>query len=139
MIQVIPDLVQADYIFVVAEEKRILQLKADQILRSLSLELRMMGCFNGPFSANSTQCGSICRKELDSPWSWLVCFCATFLIVLLFGISLNFGVLFPVLMDYFQESRERTGGLIDFQVLWSFLWEDDSVGLVTLIYYNHIL
>lgn len=26
----------------------------------------------------------------------------------MFGISLNFGVLFPVLMDYFQESREKT-------------------------------
>ncbi|KAL9954153.1 hypothetical protein ACROYT_G041654 [Oculina patagonica] len=26
----------------------------------------------------------------------------------MFGVSLNFGVLFPVLMDYFQESRERT-------------------------------
>ena len=50
-----------------------------------------------------------CRKDLDSPWSWLVCFSATFIIVLTLGISLNFGVLFPVLMDYFQESRERIG------------------------------
>ena len=52
-----------------------------------------------------------CRKYLDSPWSWLVCFSATFIIVLTLGISLNFGVLFPVLMDYFQESRERIGKL----------------------------
>lgn len=50
----------------------------------------------------------MCRKEIDSPWSWLVCFCATGMIALMFGISLNFGVLFPVLMDYFQESREKT-------------------------------
>ena len=52
------------------------------------------------------------RKEVDSPWSWLVCFCATFIIVLTLGISLNFGVLFPVLMNYFQESRERIGKFI---------------------------
>jgi len=30
------------------------------------------------------------------------------IIALFFGISLNFGILFPVLMDYFQETRERT-------------------------------
>lgn len=59
--------------------------------------------------ASPTQCNSICRKELDSRWSWLVCLCATLNVALLFGVSLNFGVLFPVLMDYFQESRERTG------------------------------
>lgn len=50
----------------------------------------------------------MCRKEIDSPWSWLVCFCAVVMIAIMFGISLNFGILFPVLMDYFEESRERT-------------------------------
>ena len=54
----------------------------------------------------------MCRKEIDSPWSWLVCFCAAVMIALMFGISLNFGVLFPVLMDYFQESREKTGNFM---------------------------
>ena len=28
-----------------------------------------------------------------------------------FGMTLNFGILFPVLMNYFQETRERTGKL----------------------------
>ena len=55
----------------------------------------------------------MCRKEIDSRWSWLVCVCATVMIALMFGISLNFGVLFPVLMDYFQESRERTGNFME--------------------------
>ena len=55
----------------------------------------------------------MCRKETDGPWSWLVCFCATVMIALMFGISLNFGVLFPVLMDYFQESREKTGNFME--------------------------
>lgn len=67
-----------------------------------------MTCCKRPFSSSAAaQCR--CKKDLDSPWSWLVCFCATLIIVLTLGISLNFGVLFPVLMDYFQESRERIG------------------------------
>lgn len=49
-----------------------------------------------------------CRKQVDSPWSWLVCFSSTIIIALTLGTALNFGILFPVLMDYFQETRERT-------------------------------
>ena len=52
---------------------------------------------------------TVCRKEVDSPWSWLVCICATIIVALFFGVSLSFGVMFPVLMEYFQTTRERTG------------------------------
>ena len=52
---------------------------------------------------------AVCRKELDSPWSWLVCICASIIVALFFGFSLSFGVMFPVLMEYFQTTRERTG------------------------------
>ena len=31
----------------------------------------------------------MCRKEIDSRWSWLVCVCATVMIALMFGIYLN--------------------------------------------------
>ncbi|XP_067025887.1 monocarboxylate transporter 3-like isoform X1 [Acropora muricata] len=51
---------------------------------------------------------TVCRKEVDSPWSWLVCICATVIVALFFGVSLSFGVMFPVLMEYFQTTRERT-------------------------------
>ena len=68
-----------------------------------------MACPDPCSSSVAAKCR--CRKDLDSPWSWLVCFCATFIIALTLGISFNFGVLFPVLMDYFQESRERIGKL----------------------------
>ena len=54
---------------------------------------------------------NLCRKEVDSPWSWIVCCCATIIVGLFFGMTLNFGILFPVLMNYFQETRERTGKL----------------------------
>ena len=66
-------------------------------------EMGVLGVFS------ECSCSSICRKEVDSPWSWLVCVCGTVIIALFFGVSLNFGILFPVLMDYFQETRERTG------------------------------
>ena len=54
---------------------------------------------------------NLCRKEVDSPWSWIVCCCATIIVGLFFGMTLNFGILFPVLMNHFQETRERTGKL----------------------------
>ena len=52
---------------------------------------------------------TVCRKEVDSPWSWLVCICASIIVALFFGFSLSFGLMFPVLMEYFQTTRERTG------------------------------
>ena len=52
---------------------------------------------------------TVSRKEVDSPWSWLVCICASIIVALFFGFSLSFGVMFPVLMEYFQTTRERTG------------------------------
>lgn len=57
------------------------------------------------------------RKRVDSAWSWLVCFCSTIIIALTLGTALNFGILFPVLMAYFQETRERTGKFITALIL----------------------
>ena len=45
----------------------------------------------------------------DSSWSWIVCVSAAVCNSVNFGMTLSFGVLFPVLMDYFDETRERTG------------------------------
>ena len=75
------------------------------------METQMSTIQVGPKIGELAKCR--CRKELDSPWSWLVCLSATFIIMLTLGTSLNFGVLFPVLMHYFQESRERIGKSID--------------------------
>ena len=101
-----------------------LNIWSDQILfKGLSLEWKYEWCVNWAVLLLTRENRSMCRKEIDSPWSWLVCFCATVMIALMFGISLNFGVLFPVLMDYFQESRERTGNFTEepvynFNVWW---------------------
>ncbi|PFX26191.1 monocarboxylate transporter 11-like [Stylophora pistillata] len=55
----------------------------------------------------------LCRGDLssykqDSIWSWFICFCTTICMVLSVGFTFALGVLFPVLMNYFDENREKT-------------------------------
>ena len=64
--------------------------------------------------------------RLDSRWSWLVCFCATFSQTVNIGIVATFGVVFPVIMEQFRSSRERTGELIYVIVLTN-LWTEPDV------------
>lgn len=47
----------------------------------------------------------------DGKWSWLVCFSATLSWLAALGFVFSFGIFFPVFMDYFNESREKTGKL----------------------------
>ena len=47
----------------------------------------------------------------DGLWSWLVCASATLSWLAALGFVFSFGIFFPVFMDYFQESREKTGNL----------------------------
>lgn len=44
----------------------------------------------------------------DGKWSWLVCFSATLSWLAAMGFVFSFGIFFPVFMDYFNESREKT-------------------------------
>ncbi|XP_020630410.1 monocarboxylate transporter 3-like [Orbicella faveolata] len=44
----------------------------------------------------------------DGKWSWLVCFSATLSWLGALGFLFSFGIFFPVFMDYFHESREKT-------------------------------
>ena len=45
----------------------------------------------------------------DGKWSWFVCLSATLSWFAAMGFVFSFGIFFPVFMDYFQESREKTG------------------------------
>ena len=45
----------------------------------------------------------------DSAWAWMVCLGAATNLAFTIGLIYSFGVLLPVFMDYFNESRERTG------------------------------
>ena len=49
------------------------------------------------------------KRFKDSSWSWIVCVSSAVCNAVNFGMTLGFGVLFPVLMEYFDETRERTG------------------------------
>ena len=49
------------------------------------------------------------KRHQDSLWSWVVCFLAMNCNALGLGLALSYGVLLPALMDYFDETRERTG------------------------------
>ena len=49
------------------------------------------------------------KHHQDSTWSWVVCISAAICNAINLGFVLSFGVLFPVLLDYFNETRERTG------------------------------
>ncbi|KAJ7393160.1 hypothetical protein OS493_006126 [Desmophyllum pertusum] len=44
----------------------------------------------------------------DGKWSWVVCVSATISRLASMGFVFSFGIFFPVFMDYFQESREKT-------------------------------
>lgn len=45
----------------------------------------------------------------DSVWAWIVCLGVAMNLAFTLGLIFSFGVLLPVFMDYFKESRENTG------------------------------
>ena len=49
------------------------------------------------------------NRKQDSTWAWVVSISAAICNALNLGFVLSFGVLFPVLLDYFNETKERTG------------------------------
>ncbi|XP_068682464.1 monocarboxylate transporter 4-like [Montipora foliosa] len=53
-------------------------------------------------------CGKVASLKQDSIWSWFLCLCVTLCMILTIGFAFSFGVLFPVLMEDFGESREKT-------------------------------
>ena len=52
------------------------------------------------------------RRLQDSGWSSLVCACATFSQAINMGISMSFGVLFPVIIKRFNSTKRETGTLM---------------------------
>ena len=55
------------------------------------------------------RCDKISSYNQDSVWSWFICFCTTIRMIVTIGFTFALGVLFPVLMDSFKETREKTG------------------------------
>ena len=65
----------------------------------------------------STACRRCCNGDpshkKDSAWAWIVCLAAATNLAFSSGLVYSFGVLLPVFMDYFKESRENTGKLLN--------------------------
>ena len=59
-------------------------------------------------------CGNVSSYSQDSVWSWFICLCSSICMMLTLGFSFALGVLFPVLMNSFNENRERTGKMNHF-------------------------
>ena len=49
------------------------------------------------------------QRKQDSCYSWVVCVSASLATAVTMGLLLSFGVVFPVLLDYFKESKDKTG------------------------------
>ena len=51
------------------------------------------------------------QRRQDSWYSWVVCISGTLGSAVTIGFMFSFGVLYPVLLDHFKESKDRTGML----------------------------
>ena len=49
------------------------------------------------------------RRKQDSCYSWVVCISGTLGAAATVGMMFSFGVLYPVLLDHFKESKDKTG------------------------------
>ena len=61
------------------------------------------------FATMAIRCDKISSYNQDSVWSWFICFCTTIRMMVTIGFTFALGVLFPVFMDSFKETREKTG------------------------------
>ena len=61
-------------------------------------------------------CRSYCdghpSHQKDSVWAWIVCLAAAVNLAFTVGLVFSFGVLLPVFMEHFKESRENTGKVL---------------------------
>ena len=65
-------------------------------------------------------------RQPDSPYAYLVCFCGVVCNLIMFGCSYSYGLLFPLLLDEFNEGKAKTGN-------------SDSLTTRTFIYLCHLV
>ena len=51
----------------------------------------------------------ISAPQQDTKWSWFVCFAGLVCNVITCGFAYSYGILFPNLLDEFQEGKAKTG------------------------------
>lgn len=52
----------------------------------------------------------------DGCWSWVVCFAAVISNILICGFTYSYGILFPALLDEFQQGKANTGNRYSFML-----------------------
>ena len=72
------------------------------------------------------------RRQLDSPWSWVVCFSSFTVQFLILGTHNSFGSFFVALLDKFQRSEAETGKNLS-------LFSANTVDWLWIIYCNNRL
>jgi len=55
------------------------------------------------------RCAERSSPQQDSCWSWLVCFAGVVSNVAICGFTYSYGILFPALLDEFQQGKANTG------------------------------
>lgn len=63
---------------------------------------------NGDTTTKTVTCVVKVSPEQDSCWSWLVCFGAVLSNVIICGFTYSYGILFPALLDEFQQGKAKT-------------------------------
>ena len=63
----------------------------------------------------------VARKacELDSGWSWFVCGVCAFCNIIIVGIPYSYGIVFPALLDEFQQGKVNTGAIVNVDFLYA--------------------
>lgn len=64
---------------------------------------------SGKKTTQVVTCAERTSPQQDSCWSWLVCFAGAVSNVTICGFTFSYGILFPALLDEFQQGKAKTG------------------------------
>lgn len=66
-------------------------------------------CNAGGKIAQVVTCAERMSPQQDSCWSWVVCFAGVISNIVICGFTFSYGILFPALLDEFQQGKANTG------------------------------
>ena len=64
---------------------------------------------NGEKITQIATCAERISPRQDSCWSWVVCFAGVVSNIVICGFTFSYGILFPALLDEFQQGKANTG------------------------------
>ena len=66
-------------------------------------------CYAGGKITQVVTCAEGMSPQQDSCWSWVVCFAGVISNIVICGFTFSYGILFPALLDEFQQGKANTG------------------------------